>query len=112
MRDKNWAVEHREGILNIAQDRQLMKWTINCVDHLSPLSNNTINEEIENAIHIGNKKIDGSAQTGYAMKAAREIIKFVKNIDYKREVAITRAAGHDSQQRMRQIIQWGRYYME
>ncbi|MDR1073720.1 MAG: hypothetical protein LBL45_08620 [Treponema sp.] len=105
MRDKNWAVEHRQGILSIEQHKQLMKWTIHCVDHLSPLSNNNINEKMENAIHIGNKKIDGSTKTGYTMKAAREIIKFVKNIDNKREVAITRAAGHESQQRMRRIIQ-------
>ena len=75
MRDKNWVLEHRGGSLKIDQQKQLMKWSIECVNHLLPLLNNNINEKITNAITVGNNWITGKATTGDAIKSAREIIK-------------------------------------
>ena len=37
MRDKKWVSEHRGGLLKIDQHKQLMKWSIECVNHLLPL---------------------------------------------------------------------------
>jgi hypothetical protein len=54
MRDKKWILEYRGGCLNKEQQKQLMKWDINCVKHLLPLLNNNINEKITDAINIGN----------------------------------------------------------
>jgi hypothetical protein len=94
MRDKEWVVEHRGGTLKIEQHKQLMKWAMDCMAHLLPVLNNNINGKIKKAIDTGNEWINGTAKTGDAMKAAREILKFVKTIDNELEVAITRAAGH------------------
>jgi hypothetical protein len=94
MRDKKWVLEYRGGSLKIEQQKQLMKWAIDCVNHLLPLLNNNINEKIINAINIGNDWIIGKAKTGDAINISREIIKYVKTLDNKLEIAITRAVGH------------------
>jgi hypothetical protein len=94
MRDKNWIAEHRGGILKKEQHKGLMKWSIACVNHLLPLLNNNINEKIMNAINVGNNWVNENAKTGEAIKASREILKYVRTLDNKLEVAITRAAGH------------------
>jgi hypothetical protein len=94
MRDKNWILEHRGGNLKIEQQKQLMKWALDCVKHLLPLLNNNINEKIIEALNIGNNWINGSAKTGDAIKISREIIKYIKTLDNKLEILITRAAGH------------------
>jgi hypothetical protein len=94
MRDKKWVLEHRGGILSIEKQKILMKWAIHCVVHLFPLLNNNINEKIIEAINIGNNWIIGQVKTGEAIKTAREIIKYIKTLDNKLEVAITRDAGH------------------
>jgi hypothetical protein len=93
MRDKNWIMEHRGGNLKIEHQKQLMKWAIDCVNHLLPLLNNNINEKIINAINIGNNWIIGKAKTGDAINCSREIIKYVKTLENKLEIAVTRAAG-------------------
>jgi hypothetical protein len=94
MRDKKWVLEYRGGSLKIEQQKQLMKWAIDCVNHLLLLLNNNINEKIINAINIGNNWIIGKAKTGDAINISREIIKYAKTLDNKLEIAITRAAGH------------------
>ena len=94
MRDKKWVLEHRGGLLEIDQQKQLMKWSIECVNHLLPLLNNNINEKIINAITIGNNWIIGKANTGDAIKMSREIIKYVRTLNNELEILITRAAGH------------------
>ena len=94
MRNKKWVLEHRGGLLKIDQHKQLVKWSIECVNHLLPLLNNNINEKIINAITIGNNWIIGKANTGDAIKISREIIKYVKTLNEELEILITRAAGH------------------
>jgi hypothetical protein len=94
MRDKKWVLEYRGGSLKIEQQKQLMKWAIDCVNHLLPLLNNNINEKIINALNTGNNWIIGKAKTGDAINVSREIIKYVKTLNNELEIAITRAAGH------------------
>lgn len=78
MRDKRWVREHRGGTLTLKQHKQLMKWSMDCVNHLLISLNNKPNEKIENAIIIGNKWVDEKATTGDAMKASREILNMLK----------------------------------
>ena len=94
MRDKKWMLEHRGGYLKIEQQKQLMKWAIDCVTHLLPLLNNNVNEKIINAIHTGNNWIIGKTKTGDAINVSHEVIKYTKTLDNELEIAITRAAGH------------------
>jgi hypothetical protein len=94
MRNKKWILEHRGGYLNKEQQKQLLKWAINCVNHLLPLLNNNINEKIIDAINIGNNWIIEKAKTIDAINKSREIIKYVKTLNNELEIAITRAAGH------------------
>jgi len=94
MRDTKWVLEHRGGTLKIEQQRLLMKWSMNCVNHLLPLLNNNINEYIIKAMDIGNNWIIGKVKTGSAIKISREILKYVKTLDNELEILITRAAGH------------------
>jgi hypothetical protein len=94
MRDKKWVLEHRGGLLKVNEQKQLMKWALECVNHLLPLLNGSINDKITNAITAGNNWITGKATTGDAIKSAREILKYVRTLDNELEIAITRAAGH------------------
>jgi hypothetical protein len=94
MKDKKWVLEHRGGTLKIEQQKQLMKWAIDCVNHLLPLLDNKINDKITGAINIGNNWIIGKAKTGEAINISREIIKYVKTLDNELEIKITRAVGH------------------
>ena len=94
MRDKKWVLEHRGGSLKIEQQKQLMKWAIDCISHLLPLLHNNINEKIVNALNTGNSWIIGKAKTGDAINVSREIVKYVNTLDDELEIAITRAAGH------------------
>ena len=94
MRDIKWVLEHRGGTLKIEQQKLLMKWSMGCLEHLLPLLNNNINENINNAINIGNNWIIGKASTGDAIKISRKIIKYVKTLDNELEIVLTRAAGH------------------
>ena len=94
MRDKKWVLEHRGGALKKEQQKQLVKWAIDCVNHILPLLDNNVNEKIINAINTGNNWIIGNAKTGDAIKSAREILKYVRTLDNELEIAITRAAGH------------------
>jgi len=94
MRDKKWVLEHRGGSLKIEQQKLLMKWAINCVNHLLPLLDNNINEKIIDALNTGNNWVIGKAKTGDAINVSREIIKYVKTLHNELEIAITRAAGH------------------
>jgi len=94
MRDKKWVLEHRGGTLKIEQQKLLMKWAFDCVNHLLPLLNNNINEYIINAIDIGDNWIIGKVNTGSAIKISREIVKYVKTLNNELEILITRAAGH------------------
>jgi hypothetical protein len=88
------VLEHRGGTLKKEQQKQLMKWAIDCVNHLLPLLNNNVNDKIKNAINIGNSWIAENAKTGEAIKAAREILGYVRTLDSELEIAITRAVGH------------------
>jgi hypothetical protein len=94
MRNKKWVAEHRGGALKIEQHKQLMKWALDCIEHLLPLLKNNINSEIKNAMIIGDKWINGNVTTGDAINCSRKIIKYVRALDNKLEIAITRAAGH------------------
>jgi hypothetical protein len=94
MRDKKWVLEYRGGCLKKEQHKQLMKWAINCVNHLLPLLNNNVNEEITDAINIGNEWINEKTKTIEAINKSREINKYVKTLNNELEIAITRAAGH------------------
>jgi hypothetical protein len=97
MRDKKWILEHRGGYLSDEQHKQLMKWAINCLNHLLPLLpllKNNINEKIQDAISIGNNWILGKAKTIDAINKSREIIKYIKTLNNELEIAITRAACH------------------
>ena len=94
MRDKKWVLEHRGGTLKIEQQKLLMKWSIDCLEHLLPLLNNNINENINNAINIGKNWINGEASTGNAINISREIIKYIKTLNNELEILMTRAAGH------------------
>jgi len=94
MRDKKWVLEHRGGALKKEQQKQLVKWAIDCVNHLLPLLDNNVNEKIINAINTGNNWIIENAKTEDAIKSAREILKYVNTLDNELEIAITRAAGH------------------
>ena len=94
MRDKNWVLEHRGGTLKIEQQKLLMKWSIDCLEHLLPLLNKNINENINNAINIGKNWVNGKASTGDAINISRELIKCIKTLDNDLEIVLTRAAGH------------------
>ena len=94
MRDKKWVLEHRGGTLKIEQQKLLMKWAFDCVNHLLPLLNNNINEYIINAIDIGDNWIIGKVKTGSTIKISMEIVKYVKTLNNELEILITRAAGH------------------
>lgn len=70
MRDKRFIAEHRGGPLSQAQQRSLMRWALNCAEHVLPLMPDDVDPRIQQALDIGRKWQAGGEPTGLAQMAS------------------------------------------
>ncbi len=94
MRDKRFITEHRGGSLNKEQQRQLIKWACDCVEHILPLFGEKLDERLENAIFVAKEWERGNATVGEAIKASVGSHAVARKSSNPISKAIARAVGH------------------
>lgn len=88
-----FIAEHRGGPLTKDNHRMLIRWAIECSEHVLPLINKEMDKRLLYALDIAKKWENNIVPTGVAMKAsleAHEVARQVKNPIYK---AIARSVG-------------------
>lgn len=93
MRDKRFIAEHRGGPLSKARHRQLMKWAIECVEHVLPLLNN-IDERLSHALIVAKEWEKGDTTVGAARKASVAAHTAAREASDPVSVAVARSMGH------------------
>lgn len=94
MRDKRFVVEHRGGLLQKAQHRQLIKWAYECAEHVLPLLNGKIDKRLKHALTIAREWEQGNASVGDARKASVAAHAAAREADDPVSVAVARSMGH------------------
>jgi hypothetical protein len=94
MRDKRFVAEHRGGPLKKEQHRQLIRWAVNCVEHLLPLFAEKLDHRIYTALATAKAWELGNATVGEARKAAVGAIALANESTDPAYIALARAAGH------------------
>jgi hypothetical protein len=94
MRDKRFVAEHRGGPLKKEQHRQLIKWSCVCAEHVLPLSGETTDARLVNALLVAREWEKGNAAVGDARKAASESIAVANESCNPVSKAVARAIGH------------------
>lgn len=94
MRDKRFITEHRGGSLKIETHRQLIKWACICVEHVLPVLDKTLNEELKNILWVAKEWAKGNVTVGEARNASLNAIAIANELSNPVDIAIVRAAGH------------------
>jgi len=94
MRDKQFIVEHRGGLLTKKQHRQLTLWTCKCVENVLPLLAKTIDKRLTNAIQIAKEWTKDKASVGDARNASLDAIAVANELKEPIEIAVARSIGH------------------
>lgn len=88
-----FIAEHRGGPLTKANHRKLIKWAIECAEHVLFLIDNEIDERLLYALDVAKQWENDTMSTGMAMKAslgAHAVARQVENPIYK---AVARSIG-------------------
>ncbi len=93
MRDKRFVAEHRGGPLKKEQHRQLMKWALDCAEHVLPLLREQMDPRLTNALKVANEWRLGKASVGDARKAAYNIIALANELSDPTAIAVARSVG-------------------
>jgi hypothetical protein len=93
MRDKRFIAEHRGGLLKKEQHRQLIKWACDCTEHVLPLSSETLDERLKNALLIAKEWANGNTTVGDAMKASVASHAVARESSNPTSIAVARSIG-------------------
>ncbi len=94
MRDKRFIAEHRGGPLKLEQHRQLMKWALECAEHVLPLFGEKIDLRLTNALTVADAWRQGKASVGGARNAAVSAHEVARESSNSVTIAVARAVGH------------------
>jgi hypothetical protein len=94
MRDKRFIAEHRGGLLNKEQQRQLIIWACDCAKNVLPFFGEKIDERLLYALSIAKEWANGKASTGDARKASFKAIAVANESSDPSASAVARAVGH------------------
>jgi hypothetical protein len=94
MRDKRFIAEHRGGLLKKEQHRQLIKWACDCTEHVLPLTGETLDERLRNALFIAKEWENGNAEVGDTMKASVASHAVARESANPALTAVARSIGH------------------
>jgi diphthamide biosynthesis methyltransferase len=93
MRDKRFIAEHRGGLLSKDNHRNLMKWACKCSEHVLPLSRESVDERLKNALLIAKEWSVGNAKVGDAMKASVRSHTAARELTNPISIAVARSIG-------------------
>lgn len=91
MRDKRFIAEHRGGPLSHAQHRSLMRWALNCVEHVLPLMPDDVDPRLQQALDMGRKWQAGEELTGIAQKASVAAHAAARSYEHPVSIAVARS---------------------
>jgi len=94
MRDKQFIVKHRGGLLTKERHRQLMKWSCDCATHVLPLFGGKTDERLKNALFMAKEWAKGRVSVGDARKASLQAIVVAHEVSNPGAIAVARAVGH------------------
>lgn len=94
MRDRRFVAEHRGGPLKVDQHRQLMLWSIACVEHVLELYGLQPEERILQALRVGRAWVSGQATVGDARKSSVDMLALARELADPVQIALVRATGH------------------
>ena len=92
-RPLEFIARHRGGLLEAADHRALMAWSLTCVRHVLPYWSTNPPVMIETALHVGSEWSMGEVPAGDAINMARQIHRLARTLDDPVQVALMRAAG-------------------
>ena len=93
LRDKRFIAEHRGGPLKKERHRQLMKWALDCAEHVLPYFGE-VDERLKNALKVAKDWTKGNASVGDARKAAFDAIAAANESPNPAAIAVARSVGH------------------
>lgn len=70
MRDKRFIAEHRGGQLTRINHHKLIRWAIECSEHILPIIDGDPDQRLLYALHIAKEWENENVATGVAMKAS------------------------------------------
>jgi hypothetical protein len=88
-----FITEHRGGPLTMENHRNLMKWAIECAEHVLTLIDNEIDERLLYALDVAKEWENGNVSTGVAMKASLGAHEVARESEDRVSKAIARAIG-------------------
>jgi hypothetical protein len=91
MRDKRFIAEHRGGLLSQAQHTSLMRWALNCVEHVLPLMPDDADPRLQQALDIGKRWQTGEESTGVAQKASVAAHAAARSYEHPASIAVARS---------------------
>jgi hypothetical protein len=93
MRDKRFIAEHRGGPLKKEQHYQLITWACTCAEHVLPLSGETIDDRLKNALLIAREWAQGDTSTGEVMRASVSAHTVARASSDPTAIAVARSVG-------------------
>lgn len=94
MRDKRFIAEHRGGLLTKENHHKLIRWAIECSEHVLSLINENIDMRLLYALHIAKEWENENVKTGEAMKASSTAHKVARESSDPVSIAVARSVGH------------------
>jgi hypothetical protein len=93
MRDRRFIAEHRGGLLQKEQHRQLMTWACDCSKHVLPLFGIPIDCRLEAAFVMAKLWGEGKATVGDVRKASVGALRAAQEASHAAAVAVARSVG-------------------
>ena len=93
MRDKRFVVEHRGGPLTRRQHILLMKWAVECAEHVLPLLGQNIDPRLIHALQVAKEWMNDQVSVGDARQASVECHAVARQAVNPVTIAVARAVG-------------------
>lgn len=94
MRDKRFVAVHRGGTLTRDHHNRLIRWAVECSEHVLPLINRNIDGRLTHALNVAGEWEMDKATTGEARKAALGAIAVANESSDPVITAVARSIGH------------------
>lgn len=94
MRDKRFIAEHRGGPLKKEQHIQLMNWACDCAEHVLPLGDVLIHDQLKDLLLVGRAWAKGKATVGDARNASVSSHMLARSSSDFTTIAVARCVGH------------------
>jgi hypothetical protein len=93
MRDKRFVDQHRGGPLGKKEHKQLIKWAIQCSEHVISLLGDEVDERLLNALDVARRWSEDEATVGDARKASVVAHQVARESSNQTAIYVSRSVG-------------------